>query len=190
MSTPYSSHLEGDVQETQTDNRWCFFHQRRQMFSPSPWWKTFSQNPERSTMHKTFRKADLSSSTHMGNQMLPSFPTQSYFPFEKVNVCRSLSRVWNYSPGRTEKRQQATESLKSTAHSLLYLVCLINLWIHLQTSMVYYELLPFKQFLIVNLGNNFVTFWRVLHSPQFDSAWIKGKKMLFLFMTRGHISWH
>lgn len=55
----------------------------------------------------SFFKLDLSSGAHMGNQMLPSIPAASSLCMK--NVCRSLSTVWNYSPGWAEKRQSAKE---------------------------------------------------------------------------------
>lgn len=54
-----------------------------------------------------FSKPDLSPGAHMGNQMLPSFLAASSLRLK--NVCRSLSTVWNYSPGWAEKRQPAKE---------------------------------------------------------------------------------
>lgn len=60
-----------------------------------------------SIIQENLSKPDLSSGVHMGNQMLPSIPAAS--PLCLKNVCRSLSTVWNYSPGWAEKRHSAKE---------------------------------------------------------------------------------
>lgn len=69
-------------------------------------WNYFQKTPELYNPWN-FSKPDLSSGAHMGNQTLPSIPAASFLCLK--NVCRSLSTVWNYSPGWAEKRQSGKE---------------------------------------------------------------------------------
>lgn len=103
----------------------------------------------------------------MGNQMLPSIPAASSLRLK--NVYRSLSTVWNYSPGWAEKRQSAKEChLDSTQCPPICHDCTAQQRHTLQKCqffVVHYKLLLLKLFFVmffVMLRNTLVAFRVVL----------------------------
>lgn len=126
-------------------------------------WSRFQKTPEFYNLWNS-SKPDLSSGAHMGNQMLPSIPAASFLCLK--NVCRSLSTVWNYSPGWAEKRQSAKEChLDSTQCPLICHDSTAQRRHNLQKChffVVHYKLLLLMLFFVVMLRNNLVALGIVL----------------------------
>lgn len=135
----------------------------REFLSPCEAHFFFTWELQGSVIHENFSKPDLSSGAHMGNQILPSIPAASSLCLK--NVCRSLSTVWNHSPGWAEKRQSAKEChLDSSQCPLICQDFTAKAQAHLKEMSSFIWVVGFKPLILflVALRNNLVAFWDVL----------------------------